>query len=157
MQWTQAMARHATLSAAGLAAALLLGAALAGGQAPPQAGTPAERQGAATGGQQGAAAAPKRQLLAEDVYKNIQVLRGVPENQFLSTMGFFAASLTVDCSYCHNSQETWASYAEDNNEHKAMARKMILMMNAINKTNFAGKREVTCYLPSLKRSDNPSP
>ena len=50
MQWMQAMARHATLSAAGLAAALLLGAALAGGQAPPQAGTPAARQGAATGG-----------------------------------------------------------------------------------------------------------
>ncbi len=145
MQWMQTMARHATLSAAGLAAALLLGAALAGGQASSQAGTVAAPQGAVARGQQGAAAAPKRQLLAEDVYKNIQVLRGVPENQFLSTMGFFAASLTVDCSYCHNSQETWASYAEDNNEHKAMARKMILMMNAINKTNFAGKREVTCY------------
>jgi photosynthetic reaction center cytochrome c subunit len=129
-------ARRAIACAAGMAAACLLGVALAGGQAAaPQ-----------TAPQTAPQAAPaQRQLLAEDVYKNIQVLRGVPENQFLSTMGFFAASLTVDCSYCHNSQETWASYAEDNNDHKAMARKMILMMQAINRTNFGGKKEVTCY------------
>src|SRR5215469_14687889 len=40
--------------------------------------------------QKPAQAAPaQKELMAEDVYKNIQVLKGTPENQFLSTMGFF--------------------------------------------------------------------
>jgi hypothetical protein len=37
----------------------------------------------------------QKELMAEDVYKNIQVLRGIPENQFLSTMGFFSASVIL--------------------------------------------------------------
>src|ERR1700732_3553166 len=109
------------------------------------AGVPARPQSAAQPPAQQIPPATKKELMAEDVYKNIQVLRGVPENQFLSTMGFFAASLNQDCSYCHNSQLTWESYAEDNNEHKQTARRMILMMQNINKTYFGGKREVTCY------------
>ncbi len=32
-------------------------------------------------------------LMAEDVFKNVQVLKGIPANEFMETMGFFAASL----------------------------------------------------------------
>src|SRR6266566_76777 len=42
-----------------------------------------------------------KELMAEDVYKNIQVLRGIPENQFLATMGFFSASIGESCESCH--------------------------------------------------------
>jgi len=86
----------------------------------------------------------QKELMAEDVYKNIQVLRGIPENQFLSTMGFFSASIGESCEFCHDDETSWAGYAKDN-EHKQTARKMVLMMNAINKSYFGGNRKLTCY------------
>jgi photosynthetic reaction center cytochrome c subunit len=82
--------------------------------------------------------------MAEDVYKNIQVLRGVPENQFLSTMGFFSASIGESCEFCHDDETSWAGYAKDN-ANKQTARKMVLMMNALNQSYFGGRRMVTCY------------
>jgi outer membrane lipoprotein-sorting protein len=82
--------------------------------------------------------------MAEDVYKNIQVLKGIPENQFLATMGFFSASIGESCEFCHDDESSWAGYAKDN-EHKQTARKMVLMMNAINKSYFGGARKLTCY------------
>src|ERR1700745_1400133 len=98
-----------------------------------------------TAGQRPAQAAPaQKELMAEDVYKNIQVLKGTPENQFLSTMGFFSASIGESCEFCHDDESSWAGYAKDN-EHKQTARKMILMMNAINKSYFGGARKLTCY------------
>ncbi len=86
----------------------------------------------------------QKELMAEDVYKNIQVLRGIPENQFLSTMGFFSASIGESCEYCHDDESSWAGYAKDN-AHKQTARKMVLMMNAINQSYFGGRRMLTCY------------
>ncbi len=126
--------------------ALLLGTALAGGLARGQTGTQTGGQAAGQRLAQGPAqAAPaQKELMAEDVYKNIQVLRGIPENQFLSTMGFFSASIGESCEFCHDDESSWAGYAKDN-EHKQTARKMILMMNAINKSYFGGARKLTCY------------
>ncbi len=43
---------------------------------------------------------PKPQM-SEDVFKNIQVLRGIPVDEFMGTMGFFAASLSMNCTDCH--------------------------------------------------------
>src|SRR5438445_774652 len=100
---------------------------------------------AQTAGQQIAQQPPaQKELMAEDVYKNIQVLKGIPENQFLSTMGFFSASIGESCEFCHDDESSWAGYAKDN-EHKQTARKMVLMMNAINKSYFGGSRKLTCY------------
>jgi hypothetical protein len=61
-------------------------------------------------------------------------------------MGFFSASLGETCTDCHSAESggSWAKYADDN-PRKETARRMIGMMNAINKTYFAGKREITCY------------
>lgn len=130
--------------------ALLLGLLLGGAQARGQTGgQPAAQQavqGAAQPAGQRVTQAPpaKKELMAEDVYKNIQVLKGVPENQFLATMGFFSASIGESCEFCHDDESSWAGYAKDN-EHKQTARKMILMMNAINKSYFGGARKLTCY------------
>jgi photosynthetic reaction center cytochrome c subunit len=83
--------------------------------------------------------------LAEEVFKNIQVLRGVPVNQFMEEMGFISASLGESCEYCHVLENTgWDTYAKDT-DRKQTARRMVIMMSIINQTNFGGKREVTCF------------
>ena len=43
----------------------------------------------------------QKPLMAEEVFKNVQILKGIPVNQFMDTMGFFAASLGLNCVYCH--------------------------------------------------------
>jgi hypothetical protein len=45
-----------------------------------------------------AAAGPK---LAEKEFKNIQALKGIPAGQVIPSMQFIAASLGVECEYCH--------------------------------------------------------
>lgn len=86
-----------------------------------------------------------RQPMAEEVFKNIQVLKGVPVDEFLGSMGFISNALAVNCTYCHFGQGGggWDEYARDNDK-KQMARVMIVMMNAINRNNFGGRRVVTC-------------
>lgn len=94
----------------------------------------------------GQASASDKQLLAEDVFKNVQVLKGIPVSEFMATMGFFAASVGLNCVYCHvaESLQDWQKFAEDV-PRKRMARTMIRMVNSINTTNFGGRRVVTCY------------
>jgi photosynthetic reaction center cytochrome c subunit len=84
--------------------------------------------------------------LAEQVFKNVQILKGIPVDEFMATMGFFSASLGETCTDCHSAESggNWAKYADDN-PRKNKARGMLAMMNAINKTYFGGKREITCY------------
>ena len=94
----------------------------------------------------GIANGQEKPALAEQVFKNVRVLKGIPVDQFMATMGFFSASLGETCTDCHSAESggSWAKYADDN-PRKETARRMIGMMNAINKTYFAGKREITCY------------
>src|SRR4026207_2153531 len=96
---------------------------------------------AAVGGQ---VAPPDRPPMAEDVFKNVQVLKGIPVDQFMATMGFFSASLGMSCEDCHSADDrNWAGFAVDN-PRKQTARRMILMMSAINRANFSGRQVVTC-------------
>jgi len=94
----------------------------------------------------GQAAPEQKPLMVEDVFKNVQVLKGIPVNEFMETMGFFSASLGLNCTYCHTAESlgNWAKFADDV-PLKRTARRMILMVNAINKENFQGRRVVTCY------------
>jgi len=99
------------------------------------------------------AAAPSPKL-AEEEYKNIQVLKGIPAEQLIPTMQFIAASLGVECEHCHVEHAN----DKDDKKPKLTARKMMTMMMAINKENFEGHREVTCYSchrGSLKPVDTP--
>lgn len=92
-------------------------------------------------------AAPAKQLMSEQAFKNVTVLKGIPVDEFMDTMGFIAASTNYNCTDCHVEAKVegdWSVYAEET-PRKATARRMILMVQAINKTNFGGARVVTCY------------
>jgi photosynthetic reaction center cytochrome c subunit len=78
---------------------------------------------------------------AGEQFKNIQVLRGVPADQLFPTMQFISASLGVECGFCH----VPGKFDSDEKPNKLTARKMIAMTLAINKENFSGRKEVTCY------------
>ncbi len=86
-------------------------------------------------------AAPSAGKKTEEAYKNIQVLKGAPADQLMPAMQFISASLGVQCDYCHE----MGAFDRDDKKPKQIARKMMEMMFAINKNNFEGHREVTCY------------
>lgn len=78
---------------------------------------------------------------AEQRYKNIQVLKGVPASEWQGTMSFIAASLGVNCNYCHVGG---GAFEKDDKPTKQTARQMIRMVRAINDANFGGQTVVTC-------------
>jgi hypothetical protein len=100
----------------------------------------AKGQAAAQGG------AEQKPLLAEQAFKNVQILRGIPVDEFMDSMGFFAAATGMNCTDCHTEESggDWAKYADDT-PLKQRARMMIVMMRALNGSSFAGKRRVTCW------------
>src|ERR1700684_705906 len=91
--------------------------------------------------------APAKPLMSEQAFKNVTVLKGIPVDEFMDTMGFIAASTNYNCTDCHTEPKVegdWSVFAEET-PRKATARRMILMVQSINKTNFGGARVVTCY------------
>jgi len=76
----------------------------------------------------------------EQAFKNIQVLKNLPEDQLVPAMQFVSASLGVGCDFCH----VQGKFDQDDKKTKLTARKMMQMMAAINQSNFDGHREVTC-------------
>jgi hypothetical protein len=110
-----------------------------------------------------------RAPMSDEVFKNVQVLKGIPVDQFMGTMGIIASSVGKGCSECHvlDSSGDWALYAEDT-PLKQATRRMLLMTKQINDTNFGGRQMVTCYschhgvarpriTPSLAASYAPPP
>jgi len=89
-------------------------------------------------------ASPKPQM-SEEVYKNVQVLKGIPVDEFIGTMGVFSTSLTLCCGNCHTGAGTADPKWEDDPPRKKVARRMIQMVNQINKDNFGGRQVVTCW------------
>jgi photosynthetic reaction center cytochrome c subunit len=90
-------------------------------------------------------ASQEKPLLAEQVFKNIQALKGIPVDDFLQTMGLMTAALQFDCADCHigagTSEVNWAA----DTPRKVMARAMVNMVATINKNNFGGRQMVTCW------------
>ena len=41
------------------------------------------------------------QQKSEEAFKNVQILKGISVNEFMDTMGFMSASLSFNCSDCH--------------------------------------------------------
>ena len=95
----------------------------------------------------GQSAAGQNPPMAETVFKNIQVLKGIPVDEFMDTMGMFAAATAKDCTGCHapnilaGSRDAFA----ETTPMIQRARQMVQMMNTINRTYFGGRRRVTCY------------
>jgi hypothetical protein len=84
--------------------------------------------------------------MAEEVFKNIQVLKGIPVDQFLGAMGVIASATSRGCSECHlqDGPNDWTRYAIDT-PMKQVTRRMILMTREINRTHFGGRQAITCY------------
>jgi outer membrane lipoprotein-sorting protein len=85
--------------------------------------------------------------MSEQAFKNVTVLKGIPVDEFMNTMGFISAATNYNCIDCHvepKAEGDWSVYAQDT-PRKQTARRMILMVDEINRTNFKGVRVVTCY------------
>jgi len=76
---------------------------------------------------------------AEQSFKNIQALKGMPASQLQQVMALFTGSLGVKCSYCHTNP-----FEKDDKPAKQTARRMINMVLDLNRGNFGGKDAVTC-------------
>jgi tetratricopeptide (TPR) repeat protein len=78
---------------------------------------------------------------AEESYKNIDLLRGLPAAQVMPAMQFMAASLGVDCQFCH----VEGHFDRDDKKTKLAARAMMRMVASIDSGSFDGQRQVTCF------------
>lgn len=82
---------------------------------------------------------------SDQIFKNVQVLKGIPVDDFMGTMGLMCAAVGYDCSECHIGAGTEnVNWAADNGK-KIIARKMVTMVAAINRDNFQGRQVVTCW------------
>lgn len=77
---------------------------------------------------------------AGEVYKNVQVLKDIPADQWDKVMSVISGSLGVKCNFCHIPEQ----WEKDEKEEKRTARKMMAMTLALNKENFGGRNEVSC-------------
>ena len=121
--------RHVFIAASGIMIALLVGIgqqalALQGAQVP---------------------AATAKPLMVDDVFKNVQALKGISVDDFLLTMGIMCAAVGSDCVGCHPAAGTdHVDWALDT-PRKRTARRMVQMVQTINKENFGGRQVVTCW------------
>ena len=89
---------------------------------------------------------------AEQVRKNIQVLKGLPDSQLFLLMNFVGDSLGVNCDHCHvkgeknpqTGEDTWL-WERDDKKEKAVGRDMMRMVLELNRTTFNREGAVTCY------------
>ena len=121
--------KHVFIAAASIMVASLVGIgqhalALQGAQAPPATAKP---------------------LMVDDVFKNVQALKGISVDDFLLTMGIMSAAVGSDCVGCHPAAGTdHVDWAFDT-PRKRTARRMVQMVQTINKDNFGGRQVVTCW------------
>jgi photosynthetic reaction center cytochrome c subunit len=85
--------------------------------------------------------------MSETFFKDIRVLKGIPIDEFIDTMGMFAAATSKDCTGCHSPQildgKPEAFAIETPMIQKA--RFMVGMMNTINRNFFGNQKRVSCF------------
>ena len=128
---TSAQPRRSVLLAIALAASLVAARSPAAEPQQPAAAKPPQAPPAAA-----------QEKTAEQAYKNIKVLTGMPASQLMPVMHLMRASLGKRCDYCHVAEGN--RYDLDTKEEKETAREMIRMVLSINKQNFEGRTAVTC-------------
>lgn len=93
-----------------------------------------------------AAPIPARQgETAGQHFKNVTVLKDIQVDEFMGTMGLFAAALSFCCKDCHTGAGTSDPKWEADPPRKVTARRMIQMVTKINQENFNGRQVVTCW------------
>lgn len=88
-----------------------------------------------------ASARPVPPLLAQDVYKNVEIFHDRPATDLLPAMDRLRHQLGIDCAWCHI-QYQWE---KDDLKPKQTARMMFHMTDFINSDLFAGKDRVNCW------------
>ena len=79
--------------------------------------------------------------LSEEVYKNIQIMKGVPAPRLRLVMTNLTRWLGVDCAHCHVIGE----FEKDDKPPKQTARNMFKMVRALGQEYFPGANPVTCW------------
>src|SRR4029453_7660133 len=77
----------------------------------------------------------------DQMFKNIQVFKGLPASQLDPTMAFISGSLGVRCNFCHVPN----AFEKDDKPTKIAARRMIQMVFDLNKGSFNGESAVSCF------------
>src|SRR5579863_1197045 len=86
-------------------------------------------------------AADMKGKTADQFYKKIEVMKGIPAEQVHPAMEYITTALGVGCGYCH----VIGHFDQEDKREKHVARSMIQMTMALDTTIFDGKRELTCY------------
>src|SRR2546425_9386249 len=95
------------------------------------------------------AAQPVRPQMAEEAFKDIRVLKGIPVDEFMDVMGMFSASLGYCCTDCHVKEAVGNIGAFALQTPKIQtARRMIAMVNTINMGSF--KLEIYAKAPNQR-------
>lgn len=97
--------------------------------------------------------AQPKPIPAEEVFKNIKVLKGLPATQVLPVMVVGSRQLGVQCTYCHTQYE----WDNDDKEPKQVARKMFGMVEYLNKEYFAGQERIHCWTCHRGQPKPPTP
>lgn len=83
---------------------------------------------------------------AEQVFKNIQILKGMPAGRLLRVMeGGFSKSLGVDCTHCHVAGQ----WEKEDKPTKQIARDMWAMMGSINTEQLKKIRNLRSASPGV--------
>jgi photosynthetic reaction center cytochrome c subunit len=84
--------------------------------------------------------------LSDEVFKSVQILKGIPVDTFFEAMGMFASSMGNDCTFCHVKDAYFDKTAfAQVTPRMQRARQMMTMMNDLNERYFAGRTRVTCF------------
>lgn len=78
---------------------------------------------------------------AEEVFKNIQMLKGMPASQMKAVMTLISTSVGMRCDQCHVPD----AFEKDAKRPKQTGRSMLQLVMSVNKTSFDGQPQVTCF------------
>lgn len=81
----------------------------------------------------------------DTTFKNVQALKGLSVDDFMLTMGIMSAAVGSDCVGCHPSAGTDNVDWGLDTPRKRTARRMVQMVQAINRDSFGGRQVVTCW------------
>ncbi len=129
------------LAATAAAALFLAGAALTS-HASAQTPAPAPKKAAPK-----ASARTTNEKNAGETFKNVTTptLKVLTVADFMGAMGVISADLGLDCADCHPGAGSDKADFVIDTPQKVTARRMINMVAAINKENFGGTQNVTCW------------
>lgn len=88
----------------------------------------------------------REDLPAEEVFQNIETLKGVPAGRLIAIMQFgYSNSLGVKCNHCH----VKGDWADDSNPNKDIAREMSRMTRKINQDLLKGIKNLKSERPVI--------